>query len=126
MVTFPYDAGWNPPAPRVEVTVRHPSQAGLEEPVRLLIDTGADLTVIPAVTASRLGLHPRGLVPVSGYGGVQAYLREYRADLVVPGYPPVPVLLLAGLQGLPTILGRDVLNLFRVILDGPNQTLEIP
>jgi hypothetical protein len=126
MVTVLYEPGWKPPAPLVEFVVRHHLGPGPGEVVRFLVDSGADRTVVPDAAIARLGLDLQGLIKLKGFGGAGTALHEHRAELELTGIsPPLQVLVLAGPAGLPAVLGRDVLNRYRVILDGPNQRLEI-
>jgi predicted aspartyl protease len=55
----PYDAShFTPPAPLAHVTLRHVSTGATVPDVRLLIDTGADITLLPRTAVERLGVAP--------------------------------------------------------------------
>jgi hypothetical protein len=66
-----------------------------------------------------------GTMPVCGLGGRVDVLSIYLVELVVHDYPPIRVPVLAGENEPFVLLGRDVLNHFRVLLDGPAKALEI-
>lgn len=126
MTSYPYDGSRNPPFPVVELTISRPDGVGPVESVRLLADSGADQTLLPDGIAQRLGLVPEDTVAVGGFSGSWVYLDEYEAHLSLGGLPAVSVRVLGGSPGFHSVVGRDVLNRFKIILDGPNQTLEIP
>ncbi len=51
-----YDADlFNPPAPLARVTLRHPVTAATLPDVPLLLDSGADITLIPLASVQQLG-----------------------------------------------------------------------
>jgi len=98
--------------------------------VPFLVDTGADRTVFRAATLARLGLQP--LVAqdnISGLGGlavsvlVTTQLRLTREDagkVVFRGqYAAVTVLEALDIS----VLGRDVMDLFAVIVDKPRNVV---
>ena len=47
---------FDPPAPVASVTVRHPSSGEVVRDVRMLIDSGADVTLLPEHVVQQLGL----------------------------------------------------------------------
>ncbi len=75
--------------------------------------------------AEQLGLIPSRHVHVSGFDGVGASRPVYLIRLVVRDLPEIEVPVIGAWQFRYAILGRDVLNLYRVVFDGPNQRLEI-
>lgn len=99
---------------------------GTPVPVRFLIDSGADRTVFSAEVHGKLGLAT--MAPecqIGGVGGivdsvlVEASLRLVDRDgNAVRFEGRVPVLLDPEALDM-SILGRDILNLFAVILDRP-------
>jgi hypothetical protein len=54
---------------------------------------------------------------------VQASL--YSAEVGAHTHPPTPIQILASPSEPWVLLGRDVLNTLRLVLDGPGQVLEI-
>ena len=112
MVAFPYDAAHTPPAPVIDVTIRHPSGAGPTEMLRMIADSGGDQTVVPSAALMRLQVLPHRQVLIAGFGGPELHLNECEVELTVPGHPPMLVCALSAIAGLPSVLGRDVLNRF--------------
>jgi predicted aspartyl protease len=89
-----------------------------------LVDTGADVSLIPQRLAVELNLAPADAMIVEGFDGERQQLPLFAVDVTVEDIH------LTGLEvvAYPTdhaILGRDVLNRFRLLLDGPAQLLEL-
>jgi predicted aspartyl protease len=121
----PYATFLNPPAPFVVVRIESP--AGIEGSDSLLaqLDCGADRTVIPFEEIEKLSLSASGTAYVAGLGGEVEEARLYDVKLTITGFGPIAVEILANSGEQWVLLGRDVLNRYRVVLDGPNQRLEI-
>jgi hypothetical protein len=89
------------------------------------IDTAADRTVIPGGLVARLGLVPLDELPVAGFGGQVLLVPTYLVELAIRTLLPQSIEVLAHAEEPFVLLGRDVLNRHRLLLDGPGQTLEI-
>lgn len=105
---------------------------GNQFPVTLLIDTGADLTVLAPTVAQQLAgmVQPTALdTTASGVGGT-LQLHELAVDLLLPTtsgrrariHGPLPVLLNSGSLEF-SVLGRDVLDQFALIYARPQDEL---
>ncbi len=124
-VTFHYVQAESPPGPYVLVSVARPGgpDAGIELPAK--VDTGADRTVVPTSLAGQLKLDEVERREFEALGGHRVVMAIFRVMLTIRGCSPL-VVNAAGNDGEPHILlGRDVLNNFRILLDGPNPRLEI-
>ena len=121
---LPYDRGFNPPAPVVGVTVLHPSGEARRAVLRAKLDTGADITVIPARTIVQLRIMPHGQIWVRGYDGTHMRRRVYYVRLVVEGDDLPSVRCIAAERG-DVLLGRNVLNRFTTTLEGKNLTFDL-
>jgi predicted aspartyl protease len=117
-----YDAShFDPPAPVARVMLRNPHSRATVSDVLLLVDTGADITLLPRTAVEQLG------VPL--VAGQQYELMGFDGST---SFAPVMILDLLFLrrafrgQYLLTeeergIMGRDILNHVIVLLDGPRQ-----
>ena len=125
MSRYRYNRQVNPPAPFVYASVGGPVEGtpSLECPAQL--DIAADLSVIPWRLAEELQLDQLGEFPVLGLGGHLATLPTFLVQIQIRGMPPQLVKVLASLEEPYVLLGRDVLNHFRITLDGPNLMLDI-
>lgn len=115
-----YDAArFTPPAPTASVTLRHPTTGAEAAEVTMLIDTGADVTLIPRAVVDALGLEVVGgaayeLVGFDGHAQVASAVearmifcrRSFRGRFLVT----------LDAHG---VLGRNILNAVSIVLDGP-------
>lgn len=90
-----------------------------------LADTGADQTMLPRRVVDALGLTEFDTLKVAGFDNTVHERPLYAVQLIVRDLPPVRVPVIGGGEDEYAVLGRDVLNFFRVVFDGPNQRLEI-
>jgi predicted aspartyl protease len=116
-----YDASLDPPAPVVPVRISGPTG---EDAVLLpmLVDTGADCTLIPASIVRRLGLPRIDVIGVSGVGGGKGRATVHAASVEFGGVRVIARIVAFADEA---ILGRDVLNQTVVRLDGPGLTMSI-
>lgn len=115
-----YDGNlFDPPAPLAAVTVRHPSNGMVIGDVLMLIDSGADATLLPEHVAEYLGLggDEGDLYELVGFNDSRSTSPAVRADLLFLGKTfSGRFLLTPNPWG---ILGRNVLNYISLRLDGP-------
>ena len=89
-----------------------------------LIDTGADLWTLPPTAIQHLQLVPLDEIPVASYRGETVLAATYLIRMHMGSWTIDAVEIIAGGEEY-AILGRDVLNQFRLVLDGPHGVLEI-
>lgn len=115
----PYDPSYRPPAPVLPVGV---SGAGADRVmVPMLVDTGADVTLLPAEVIRRLQLPRVDTVVVSGFGGPRLTSAVHAATMSLGGAQLVARVVASD----EAILGRDVLERFELELDGPRARLRL-
>ena len=124
-VRYNYNRQLTPAAPFVHIRIVSYDGRVLAERVPAQIDTGADLTVVPDELADRLNLMPRGEMAVGGFGSGRAVATIYQARIGIHNLPLVPARVVSNVAEPRVLLGRDVLNRHRIVLDGPRATLEI-
>ncbi len=123
-IRYNYNRQVSPPAPFAHVLVRCRDTGAEVDLLPALIDTGADRTIVPTRVVDTLGLARLGLVSIQGVGGsVEAY--SFLVEIVVRGMEPVEVSAVEIPDEPFVLVGRDVLNRFRMVLDGPAAILEI-
>ncbi|MCA9945981.1 MAG: retroviral-like aspartic protease [Anaerolineales bacterium] len=117
-----YDATlFDPPAPLAQVILRNPQNADQLASVPMLLDSGADVTLIPAESANQLA--------ITAESGAQYELMGFDGSLTVATAVQLEMvffskifrgrfLLIDQAWG---IIGRDILNLLSLSLDGPKQ-----
>jgi hypothetical protein len=115
-----YDSkSFSPPAPLALVVLRNPESRAVQRDVPMLLDTGADVTLLP--TASLAGL---GVIPVAderfeltAFDGTTSFAPLVRVELIFLGQ------LFRGefplIEQDYGILGRNILNRLPLLFDGP-------
>lgn len=119
-----YDATYDPPAMIVPVTVagvvhRRPR---LERPA--LLDTGSDITAVPAAVKERLHLYPFGRLQLEDANAVTTTVFTYEVRLAW-GEEAAREMEVVLTPYSFAILGRDWLRAYYVLLDGPGQRFQI-
>ena len=120
--------------PRIDAEVALPS-LGTARSIPFLLDTGADTTFLMAEDAIRMGVDFGKLALSPSLGsGVGGYIRIYHADASITFadrenlYVYRAELAIAEPgehnRGLPSLLGRDILNRWRLRYDAPANALE--
>jgi len=114
-----YDGGrFSPPAPVASVVVRRPDGDSSVSDVSMLIDSGADVTLIPRSAIEALGLLGTGRrYQLPSFDGTTSESEAVQVDLVFLNRRFRGQYL--SVDGEVGILGRDVLNHLRLLLDGP-------
>ena len=116
-----YSAAFRPPAPvvalRAGVPGREPNIA-----LSMLVDTGADLSVLPGSVVQALALPQVSMTRIQGVTGAAERTAVHAVTLEFAGTTLLAEVVAWGDEG---ILGRDVLNRFVLELDGPRATLSV-
>lgn len=123
-IRYAYFRGLRVPAPFVNVTLYNLAGDARQVDQPAQVDTGADRTVLPMPLVDALGLVPVDRVLVAGIGGLRHAVQTFAVRLAIHDRPAVLVEVLAHADEPWILLGRDVLNTYRVILDGPQFFLE--
>jgi predicted aspartyl protease len=119
-----YDSSLDPPAPLLQITVAGIVGTGHREAVPALLDTGSDVTAIPARLVDPLRLYPIGRLRLEDVEARTASVFTYAVQLTVAGVTtPRLEVILTGFDF--AVLGRDVLNRFYLLLNGPEQIFDV-
>jgi predicted aspartyl protease len=117
-----YDAShFDPPAPVAHVTLRNPHSGAMVSDVPLLVDTGADVTLLPRLAVEGLGvpLLANQSYELMGFDGSKSFAPVVMLDMIFLARAfRGRNLLIEADRG---ILGRDILNHVTLLLDGPQQ-----
>lgn len=125
MARYSYATEFHPPAPFVQVTLRNPTTGEQRQGIPAQLDTAADRTLLPEAVALSLHLNRIGETLIGGFGGTVTVVPLYGVLLGVHTFPPRLIEVLAHPEEQWVLLGRDVLNQLRSLLDGPATALEI-
>lgn len=115
---FRYFTGVEPPAPYVNLLLSAPGSTRDRLKVPAQIDTGAYKTVIPLALVEPPGLTQVRELRVEGLDGAIVLLDTFLIELTIDGLSPVTVEALTSQAEVVVLLGRDVLNRYRIELNG--------
>jgi hypothetical protein len=115
-----YDAdNFNPPAPVAYVVLRNSATGVVLSNVPMLIDTGADATLLPSVAIEKLEIEAEedANFEVQVFDGQIKQLKSVKLELYFLDKKFVGEYLL--IDQPMGILGRNILNNVRILFDGP-------
>jgi Aspartyl protease len=110
---------FNPPAPVARVAFRNSATGVTWDNVPMLLDTGADITLIPEAVVEHLGAEivTEKYYQLRGFDNSESFARVVRVDMLFLGRA------FRGHYSLIDqdwgILGRNVLNALPLLFDGP-------
>ncbi len=121
---WPYDRDVEPPAPFLRVLVHPPGHPDVAQSIRAKLDTGADVSAIPASLVEELSLCPESQLLIEGYDLRLVTLHTYYVALVVAQvrFRRLEVITFPEKY---VLLGRDVLNHFYARLNGPELMFDL-
>jgi hypothetical protein len=116
---------FDPPAPLARVTLRTLNNSNIVTDVPMLIDSGADLTLIPArfIEDLKLEVDQSESYEVQGFDGNRSVAASVQLELVFLRRSFRGRFLLVNSPS--GILGRNVINHFAILLDGPELSWEL-
>lgn len=115
-----FDQNFDPPALVLTATLTGVVNARPRVRAQALIDTGADLTAVPAALRNRLHLYPFGRLQIEDVHGIKTPGYTYRVRLTIDRFTPqIREVVLTRHDFV--ILGRDWLEAYYLLLNGPEQ-----
>ena len=110
---------FNPPAPLAKVTLRNQENGNTTSDVPMLLDTGADVTLIPQSSARQLGLtiDPDESNELMGFDGRLSVAPAVQLDLILLRRVFRGRFLIINQEW--GVIGRDIINHVSLLLDGP-------
>jgi predicted aspartyl protease len=116
-----YSTDYDPPCPVLALRVAAPLE-GSAVALVAVVDTGADVTLIPQPVAALLGLPAIAQARIAGVTGPAQTADLFAATIELAGRT---VLAEVAAFGAEAIIGRDLLSRLVLRLDGPRGLLEL-
>jgi len=123
-MTTAYDTSTQPPAPFIEFDVVSPRDSTQQRPAQGLLDTGAEVSVLPVEILTALQIPKASSMSVESWDGSPTFVTTHivtlgiadaHLDSIEVVATPIPY----------AILGRDVLNHFILTLNGKDLSFEL-
>lgn len=122
--SYDYDRSYNPSIPIVEIKIGQSWTTPLL-PLTALVDSGADVTIIPLRYLRQVGARRERKSWLTGVTDVRTQIDIYTVALSFGPFAFDDIEVAAGKYNNEIIVGRDLLNQFIVTLDGLASTVEI-
>lgn len=125
MIRFRYVDHLQPSAPFLVVSLRCEATGVQVDGQAAIVDPAADRTVLPGALVRTLGFVADGKLHFQGFTSAVVELPVYMVELRIHDFPPMSIRVALGEREPFIILGRDVLNAYRILLNGPQQVVDV-
>ncbi len=122
---YPYNKNYRPAFPATEIVLHNPERERRTETVPALLDSGADGTLVPLAYLRQIVAPVIQETRMRSHWGEWRYVEQFLVELEIAQLKVSGILVVGDEVGDEIVLGRDVINKFRVLLDGPNQITDI-
>ncbi len=120
----PLASGFGLPAAIVAVTVQNPNDLTRQRELDGIVDTGADVTLIPHRLARQIGVRSHSQMLISGVDGLDVARPTYIVNLEF-AETKLERRAVGEWNGRFIVLGRDMLDGFIFVYDGKTRQFEI-
>jgi hypothetical protein len=125
-----YNESFDPPAPYLQVRVANILQTKRYETMPGLLDTGSDITAVPHRLVNSLQLYPIGQLQLEDVEASTSIVFTYATQLTFAELDSVSDIVIPRVEVILTgldfaVIGRDILNLFYLRLNGPELTFDL-
>jgi predicted aspartyl protease len=122
---YPYDAVYEPPFPAAPVVLRNSEEGLRTEQVQALLDTGSDGSLVPIAYLEEILAPPMVDTHIRSHWGEWRAVQLFAVDIELGNLRLPSVFVVGDEQGNEIVLGRNVLNRLRLLLDGPAEVSDI-
>jgi len=119
-----YDTSTQPPAPFIEFDVVSPQDSKQQRPAQGLLDTGAEVSVLPVEILTAPQIPKASSMSVESWDGAPTFVTTHIVTLGIADAHLDSIEVVAA-QIPYAILGRDVRNHFILTLNGKDLTFEL-
>jgi predicted aspartyl protease len=114
-----------PPIPAIELALRTPDGKPSSGPLLALVDTGADITLVPLAHLEQVGAPELDEVRLRSHWGSSTMVTTYLVDIEIHARVLPDIEVVGDLHGDTILLGRNVLNKLLLLIDGPRQITDV-
>jgi predicted aspartyl protease len=125
MSHYPYSTEYLPAAPVVEIRLGAPGTETDSHFLEALVDTGADATIVPMAHLRQVGARKVDQAALRSQWGERRAVTLYAVALEINQYHFAAIRVVGDEIGDEVILGRNLLNRLRLLLDGPAGMVEL-
>jgi len=125
MTSFPYSDEFDPPAPSCQLYLSATRRRRRVGPLSAMLDTGADGTLVPQKYIDEIGATRTFEMGLRSQWGERRVVYLYLVNLRIDEIELPGVFVVGDDQSKEIVIGRNVLNQLRIVLDGPSRTAEL-
>lgn len=122
---YTFLSNYFPAMPALRVQLAPPTEVASQAPLIAIIDTGADATLVPQELLDDIGAPLVAKARIRSHWGERRSVDIFTVDLMLAGLRLPSVEVIGDVQGQEVVLGRNVLNKLKLLLDGPKRYTEI-
>lgn len=122
---FSYSNSYTPPAPVLEIRLGYPGERLSIGPLAAIIDTGADGTLIPLALVDKLGAPFVDDIRIRSHWEEWRNVQLFTVDVGIGDIRLPAIEVVGDPAGIEIVLGRNLLNRMAMILDGPENLVEL-
>ncbi len=124
-MSYPYLTTYYPPIPTLEIMLAYPDEGLKFGPFTAIIDTGADGSMIPQTILDDMNVPFSDEARIRSHWGEWRHVQTFMVDIGI-GTIRLPAIEVVGdEEGNEIIIGRNVLNKLRLLLEGRKQQVEV-
>lgn len=115
-----FDLSFDPPAPITKIAIRIIESGERLRDVKMLLDTGSDITLLPQASINALGIEPSEIkeYKLIGFDGHITKSKIFHLQVIFNGKRFTGNF--CAIDDAVGIIGRDILNQITILYDGPN------
>ena len=122
---YPYDTTYEPPLPGAPVVLRNSEEGLRTEQVQALFGTGSDGSLVPIAFLAEILAPPMADTHIRSHWGEWRAAQLFAVDIELGNLRLPGAFVVGDEQGKEIVLGRNVLNKLRLLLDGPAEQSDI-
>jgi len=124
-MTHPYDDIYHPPMPALEIQLGYPGETPSLDHLTAIVDTGADGTLVPQSLIDEIRAPFVDDVQIRSHWGEWRNMLLFTVDIGIGRLRLPAVEVVGDDQGTEIVLGRNVLNHLKLLLDGPGGQVKV-